>query len=201
MTRYLVNAGRLDADSWYRNEELEGSRFAGEGGHFIDTVGWWADSLPEEVYAVRGPEHDDVQVTVRLRNGSIGAITYVTGGNSRYPKETLDTAAGGRSARLDNFQSAAVWTGRRRSTMRSRGGTDKGQQRELPPSSRPSGPARRCPSRSSPWWPPPAPPSRWGTASRAAVRSGCDGAAAVAAGLVRAPGRPDVTGRGGLAGP
>ena len=131
VTRYLVNAGRLDADSWYRNEELEGSRFAGEGGHFIDTVGWWADSLPEEVYAVRGPEHDDVQATVRFRNGSIGTITYVTGGNSRFPKETLDTAADGRSARLDNFQTAAVWTGRRRSTMRSRGGQDKGQQREL----------------------------------------------------------------------
>ena len=131
VTRYLVNAGRLDAGSWYRNEELEGSRFLGEGGHFIDTVGWWADSLPEEVHAVRGPEHDDVQVTIRLRNGSIGAITYLTGGNSRFPKETLDTAADGRSARLDNFQSAAVWSGRRRSSMRARGGTDKGQQEEL----------------------------------------------------------------------
>ena len=131
MTRYLVNAGRLDADSWYRNEELEGSRFIGEGGHFIDTVSWWADSLPEEVYAVRGPSTTTSQATVRFRNGSIGTITYVTDGNSRYPKETLDSAAGGRSARLDNFQTAAVWTGRRRSTMRSRGGPDKGQQREL----------------------------------------------------------------------
>ena len=131
VTRYLVNAGRLDADSWYRNEELEGSRFTGEGGHFIDTIGWWADSLPEEVYAVPGPEHDDVQVTVRLRNGSIGTISYVTGGNPRYPKETLDSAAGGRSARFDNFQGAAIWNGRRRSTVRSHGGPDKGQQREL----------------------------------------------------------------------
>ena len=131
LTRYLVNAGRLDPGSWYRNEELEGSRFIGEGGHFIDTVGWWTESLPEEVYAVRGPEHDDVQATIRFKNGSIGAITYVTDGNSRFPKETLDTAADGRSARLDNFQTAATWTGRRRSIMRSRGGQDKGQQREL----------------------------------------------------------------------
>jgi predicted dehydrogenase/threonine dehydrogenase-like Zn-dependent dehydrogenase len=131
MTRYLVNAGRLDADSWYRNEELEGSRFAGEGGHFMDTLSWWADSLPEDVHAVRGPEHDDVEAIVRFRNGSTGAISYVTGGNSRFPKETLDTAADGRSARLDNFQSAAVWAGRRRSTMRARGGPDKGQRREL----------------------------------------------------------------------
>src|SRR5207245_4162828 len=40
-TRYLVNAGPLAPDSWYRNEESEGSRFAGEGGHFIDTLSWW----------------------------------------------------------------------------------------------------------------------------------------------------------------
>ena len=55
VTRYLVNAGPLAADSWYRNEG-EGSRFAGEGGHFLDTLSWWADSLPEEVYAVGGPD-------------------------------------------------------------------------------------------------------------------------------------------------
>ena len=98
VTRYLVNAGRLEADSWYRNEELEGSRFTGEGGHFIDTLSWWAGSLPEEVYAVPGPDEDDLQATVRFQNGSSGTITYVTAGNPRYPKETLDAAAGGRSA-------------------------------------------------------------------------------------------------------
>jgi predicted dehydrogenase/threonine dehydrogenase-like Zn-dependent dehydrogenase len=130
VTRYLVNAGPLDADSWYRNEELEGSRFAGEGGHFIDTLSWWTDSLPEEIYAVPGPEHDDLQATVRFQNGSTGTISYVTVGNTRYPKETLDAAAGGRSARLDNFRQAAVWVGRRRSSTRSRS-QDKGQQQQI----------------------------------------------------------------------
>ena len=131
VTRYLVNAGRLEADSWYRNEELEGSRFTGEGGHFIDTLSWWAGSLPENVYAVPGPEAGDLQATVRFQNGSSGTVTYVTTGNPRYPKETFDAAAGGRSARLDNFQQAAVWAGRRRRIMRSRGGQDKGQRAEL----------------------------------------------------------------------
>jgi predicted dehydrogenase len=131
VTRYLVNAGQLDADSWYRNEELEGSRFAGEGGHFIDTLSWWTGSLPQEVYAVRGPERDDVQATVRFQNGSTGTITYVTIGNARYPKETLDAAAGGRSARLDNFRQATLWSGRRRSGTRSRGRQDKGQAQQV----------------------------------------------------------------------
>ena len=131
VARYLVNAGRLDDDSWYANTELEGSRFAGEGGHFIDTLSWWAGSLPHEVYAAPGPEHDDLQATVRFQDGSTGTITYVTGGNARYPKETLDAAAGGRSARLDNFKQATVWTGRRRNTTRSRGSQDKGQQQQI----------------------------------------------------------------------
>jgi predicted dehydrogenase/threonine dehydrogenase-like Zn-dependent dehydrogenase len=131
LTRYLVNAGRLEADSWYRNQELEGSRFTGEGGHFIDTLSWWAGSLPEEVYAVPGADHDDLQAMVRFQNGSSGTVTYLTAGNPRYQKETLDCAAGGRSARLDDFTSAVVWAGRRRSTVRSRIGQDKGQRAEL----------------------------------------------------------------------
>jgi predicted dehydrogenase/threonine dehydrogenase-like Zn-dependent dehydrogenase len=131
VTRYLVNAGPLAADSWYRNDALEGSRFIGEGGHFIDTLSWWAGSLPEEVYAVPGPESDDVQVTVRFENGSSGVVTYVTGGNVRFPKETFDAAGGGGSARLDNFRKATVWTGRGHHTTRARGGQDKGQRAEL----------------------------------------------------------------------
>jgi len=131
MTRYLVNAGQLDAGSWYCNEELEGSRFIGEGGHFIDTLSWWTESVPAEVYAVRGPESDDLHATVRFQNGSVGTISYVTIGNVRYPKETLDAAAGGRTARLDNFRQATVWTGRRKRSTRSRGNQDKGQQHQV----------------------------------------------------------------------
>ena len=130
VTRYLVNAGRLDADSWYRNEELAGSRFVGEGGHFIDTLSWWTGSTPTEVYAMPGPERDDVLATLRFGGGSTGAITYVTGGNARFPKETLDAAASGRNGRLDNFRQAAVWAGRSRTAMKSRG-QDKGQRHQV----------------------------------------------------------------------
>jgi predicted dehydrogenase len=53
--RYLVNAGRLDRGSWYLNEELEGSRFAGEGGHFIDTLSALVGHHPVEVQAITVP--------------------------------------------------------------------------------------------------------------------------------------------------
>jgi predicted dehydrogenase/threonine dehydrogenase-like Zn-dependent dehydrogenase len=130
-TRYLVNAGPLASDSWYLNEAAEGSRFAGEGGHFIDTLSWWADSLVEEVYAVRGPEKGDVQATFRFANGASGTIAYLTGGSTRFPKETMDVIGGGCSARLDNFKTADVWTGKGKSTTKARGGQDKGQQSEM----------------------------------------------------------------------
>jgi predicted dehydrogenase len=130
-TRYLVNAGPLAKDSWYLNEEAEGSRFVGEGGHFIDTLTWWADSVVEEVYAVRGPEKGDVQATFRFANGASGTIAYLTGGNARFPKETMDVTGGGRSARLDNFKAASVWTARGKSATKARGGQDKGQQPEM----------------------------------------------------------------------
>ena len=131
VTRYLVSAGPLAADSWYGNEALEGSRFTGEGGHFIDTLTWWVGSLPEEVYAVPGPAKDDVQVSVRFENGASGVITYATTGNVRFPKETFDAAADGSSARLDNFRKAMTWTGRGHRAIRARGGQDKGQGNQL----------------------------------------------------------------------
>ncbi|MFG1907835.1 bi-domain-containing oxidoreductase [Kribbella sp. NPDC048928] len=128
--RYLVNAGKLDSTSWYLDAGKEGSRFAGEGGHFIDTLTWWLNSLPTEVYAVPGPDAGDVLVTLRFANGSVGTITYVGGGNARFPKETIDITGGGRNARFDNFQSASVWAGRKPTTRKSRS-TDKGQRTEL----------------------------------------------------------------------
>jgi predicted dehydrogenase/threonine dehydrogenase-like Zn-dependent dehydrogenase len=129
--RYLVNAGPLTAGSWYLNAEAAGSRFTGEGGHFIDTLSWWSGSLPEEVYAAGGPEDGDVLATIRFANGASGSICYLTGGNARYQKETMDATGGGRSARLDNFRAATVFSGRGKSTAKARGGQDKGQRAEM----------------------------------------------------------------------
>jgi len=131
VTRYLVNAGPLAKDSWYLNEKAQGSRFTGEGGHFIDTLSWWADSLPEEVYATGGPQQDDVTAVIRFASGASASVAYLTGGNVRYPKETMDVTGGGRSARLDNFKAATVWSGRGKSSTKARGGQDKGQRAEM----------------------------------------------------------------------
>jgi len=128
---YLVNAGQLSARSWYRDETHEGSRFAGEGGHFIDTIGWWLDAHPKAVSAVKAAEQDDVHVTLSYDDGSVASIDYVTSGNSRYPKETFEVSAAGRTARFENFRRGTVWVGHRRHVRRSWGAVDKGQASQL----------------------------------------------------------------------
>jgi predicted dehydrogenase/threonine dehydrogenase-like Zn-dependent dehydrogenase len=131
VVRYSVNAGPLAADSWYRNEELEGSRFVGEGGHFIDTISWWLGATPIEVYAAATTDPQENQVALRYDDGSVATIAYVTNGNPRFPKEIFEVSANGRTARLDNFKATTMWTGRSKTTRKSRGSVDKGQTQTL----------------------------------------------------------------------
>ena len=146
--RYLVNAGRLASDSWYRDSELEGSRFVGEGGHFVDTMSWWIGSDPVEVMTMAAGGPDEVQVSLRYGDGSLATVTYLTSAHRRFPKETFEASSGGRTARLDNFGEPP--SGRVHALESA--GTSVHRTRVNPRRSRPSStqcaPVGRCPS---PW--------------------------------------------------
>ncbi|MFJ6569748.1 bi-domain-containing oxidoreductase [Streptomyces sp. NPDC091292] len=135
--RYLVNAGRLQHGSWYLRQSTEGSRFTGEGGHFIDTASWLLEADPVSVYAVATPGavatsgNEDLQVVLRYPDGSTATISYVTTGSPGFPKETLDVVADGRVLRLDDFVRAAVYGRKRWVSSRLPKARDKGQAAEL----------------------------------------------------------------------
>jgi predicted dehydrogenase/threonine dehydrogenase-like Zn-dependent dehydrogenase len=129
--RYLVNAGRLASDSWYRDSELEGSRFVGEGGHFVDTMSWWIGCDPVEIMTMAAGGPDEVQVSLRYCDGSLATVTYLTSAHRRFPKETFEVSSGGRTAQLDNFRRATVWSGARAQVRRHLGSPDKGQPAEI----------------------------------------------------------------------
>jgi predicted dehydrogenase/threonine dehydrogenase-like Zn-dependent dehydrogenase len=131
LLRYLVNAGKMEATSWYANAEAEGTRFCGEGGHFIDTMAWWVGADPVAVSAARaGALADDVHVTVTFADGSVGVVTYTTLGARKFQKETFEVVADGRVARLDNFASATLFSGEKPRKQRGLG-PDKGQKAEV----------------------------------------------------------------------
>ncbi|MEV0473258.1 Gfo/Idh/MocA family oxidoreductase, partial [Streptomyces prunicolor] len=129
--RYLVNAGKLQHGSWYLQQGAEGSRFAGEGGHFIDTASWLLDADPVSVYATAAPGNEDLQVVLRYPDGSTATISYVTTGAPGYPKETLDLVADGKVLRLDDFVRASVYGGKKWVSSRLPKARDKGQNAEL----------------------------------------------------------------------
>lgn len=129
--RYLVNAGKLQHGSWYLQQGAEGSRFAGEGGHFIDTASWLLDADPVSVYATAAPGNEDLQVVLRYPDGSTATISYVTTGAPGFPKETLDLVADGKVLRLDDFVKASVYGSKKWVSSRLPKARDKGQNAEL----------------------------------------------------------------------
>ncbi|MDQ1034735.1 putative dehydrogenase/threonine dehydrogenase-like Zn-dependent dehydrogenase [Streptomyces sp. V3I8] len=129
--RYLVNAGRLQHGSWYLQQGTEGSRFAGEGGHFIDTASWLLGADPVSVYAVAPSGNEDLQIVLGYPDGSTAAISYVTTGAPGFPKETLDLVADGKVLRLDDFVRASVYARKRWVSSRLPKARDKGQAAEL----------------------------------------------------------------------
>lgn len=129
--RYLVNAGLLGHGSWYLQQGTEGSRFAGEGGHFIDTASWLLEADPVSVYAVATSGNEDLQVVLRYPDGSTATISYVTTGAASFPKETLDLVADGKVLRLDDFVRASVYGRKRWVSSRLPKARDKGQNAEL----------------------------------------------------------------------
>lgn len=126
-----VNAGPLENGSWYARSQEEGSRFVGEGCHFVDLASWWLESAPVKVFAAATPnDPDNLQVTMFHEDGSVSRIAYLTQGDPRYPKEVLEVFGEGSVARMDNYASTEVWRKGKRSKQNFRG-VDKGQRHEV----------------------------------------------------------------------
>ncbi|MFH9865398.1 bi-domain-containing oxidoreductase [Streptomyces lydicus] len=129
--RYLVNAGQLQHGSWYLRQGTEGTRFEGEGGHFVDTASWLLGADPVSVYAVASSGNEDLQIVLRYPDGSTATISYVTSGAPGFPKETLDLLADGKVLKLDDFVRASVYHRKRWVSSRLPKARDKGQNAEL----------------------------------------------------------------------
>ena len=129
--RYNVNAGMLDATSWYGQTATEGSRFIGEGCHFIDTISWWLGRDPSEIMASNtSDDPDNLATSLYYADGSVAQLSYLTQGDSKYPKEIFEVFGQGRVARLMNFQSAELWQGGK-CLKRKSWNLDKGQKNEM----------------------------------------------------------------------
>ncbi|PLW67038.1 bi-domain-containing oxidoreductase [Pseudohalioglobus lutimaris] len=134
---YRVHAGQLEEGSWYLKSDEHGSRFEGEAGHFFDVFAFLTNSRPLSVFArcLRPPniskdDLDNLVVTVQYEDGSIGNLLYLTQGNKKVPKESLEVFCGGTSIQLHNFESMKIYSGDKCNKIKARS-IDKGQKNEL----------------------------------------------------------------------
>jgi len=132
---YRVNAGYIPPDHWVHDPQEGGGRIIGEVCHFVDFLIFLTGSLPEQVGAVALPNQgryrdDNVAVTLKFANGSVGVITYAANGDKAFPKERVEVFGGGAAAVLDNFRRLEMIKEGRRQVSRSRFRQDKGFEGE-----------------------------------------------------------------------
>ena len=109
---YTVNAGVVPPGHWVHDPEEGGGRVMGEVGHFIDLIQYLTGSVPVRVHAeALGSGHervsDNIMVNLKMANGAIGSIAYLSSGDRRYPKERVEVFGGGAVGVIENFKEAS----------------------------------------------------------------------------------------------
>ncbi|NTW50904.1 MAG: Gfo/Idh/MocA family oxidoreductase, partial [Chlorobiales bacterium] len=128
---YRVNAGPLPADHWTQDLAEGGGRLIGEGCHFIDTIQYLTGAEPVRVFAemIPGAVRENLCITIRFDNGSVGVIHYLCNGDKLYPKERIEVFGGGRIAIMENFKTVTMSEQGKQRTREFGGG--KGHKEEI----------------------------------------------------------------------
>ena len=128
---YRVNAGFLPLNHWLHDPEQGGGRIIGEACHFIDLLTFLIGAVPVSVSAAALADQakyrqDNVQLTFRYADGSIGTVAYLANGNKNFPKERIEVFSSGKIGVLEDFRSLALVSENERKTSRSVLRQDKG---------------------------------------------------------------------------
>ncbi len=128
---YRVNAGPLPLTHWLFDPIVGGGRIIGEGCHFIDFLTFLTGSLPISVSASCLPDagiynQDNVHLTFKFSDGSVGTLIYLANGDKSFPKERVEVFSAGRVGVLDDFRSLELVQDGHRRSFTSRLRQDKG---------------------------------------------------------------------------
>ncbi|HEY6184183.1 MAG TPA: bi-domain-containing oxidoreductase, partial [Terriglobales bacterium] len=117
LINYRVNAGFLPKEHWTQTEQ-GGGRILGEVCHFVDLMQFLTGSQPVSVYAIpvaannaQVPDQDNVSISLRFQNGSVGQIVYVACGDKLLSKERIEIFGGGQSFIIDDFRVGEQFAG------------------------------------------------------------------------------------------
>ncbi|GGB06379.1 bi-domain-containing oxidoreductase [Puia dinghuensis] len=132
---YRVNAGFIPKEHWTQQADTGGGRIIGEVCHFIDLLQFFTGSLPVRVFAEcigsdnsRVKNDDNVLITIRFQNGSIGTITYAAEGDKALAKERVELFGGGKAGIINDFRSGEIFHNNKAKTLKLDG---KGHRQEV----------------------------------------------------------------------
>lgn len=133
---YRVSAGAIPESSWVHDLDQGGGRILGEVCHFVDTLTFLARSPVTQVHAsgfsdtdAPAQARDNVAVTLRHANGSLGTILYVARSAPGVDKERVEAFGRAGAAILDDYRLLSLH-GTRPETIKSRA-QDKGHRDEV----------------------------------------------------------------------
>jgi predicted dehydrogenase len=127
---YWVNAGALPDDHWLLDPHVGGGRIIGEGCHFIDFLSYLSGAEPISVQALGTGTHrtsdQDVSISIKFGDGSLGTVTYASVGDKAAVKERVQVMGGGSLMVLEDFRELKAFDQGKRSNSRIRFRQDKG---------------------------------------------------------------------------
>jgi polar amino acid transport system substrate-binding protein len=131
---YRINAGFIPNNHWTQTQE-GGGRILGEVCHFVDFLQFISDAYPVRVFAdcidspnMKMKNQDNVAITVRFSNGSLGIITYLACGDKLLNKEYIEIFSGGKSFIIHDFSVGELYSDGKKRTFKNPG---KGHKEEV----------------------------------------------------------------------
>ena len=115
LINYRINAGFIPNSHWIQTNE-GGGRILGEVCHFVDLLQFFTGSNPEKVFAecissanTKMKNQDNIAITIRFNNGSVGVITYLACGDNLLSKERIEIFSGGKSLIINDFRTGELY--------------------------------------------------------------------------------------------
>ena len=115
---YRINAGYVPPEHWVHSEQEGGSRVIGEICHFVDMMQFLTKSDPVKVYAERISGNnktvlnsDNLAITLKFSDGSIGNILYTAAGNKAFSREKFEVFFDGKTITCDDYRKTFLYDG------------------------------------------------------------------------------------------
>ena len=101
--RYRVSVAPVPHGHWITDPYIGGGRILGEACHFIDFLQFATKSKPARVFA-QGFGGDNVQISMRFADGSVGSVDYFEVADAKLGKEYFEAFGGGKNLIVNEFR-------------------------------------------------------------------------------------------------